>query len=437
MEVSIQAPAGLQREMHVTIPADRVAKAIDQRLRDISRRAKLPGFRPGKAPYKVIQQQFGSSARMEVVTDLVQSSYPEALVRSGVRPAGQPRIDVTAERPGEALQYVAHFEVFPEIQVLGLEALEVESPLVDVTEADVDRLVLNLRRGRRVLADASRPVATGDLVKVDFEGRLDGELFEGGKGDNVEVEIGLKQFLPDMENAIVGHSLGETFEAAVSFPDDYRAESLRGKTAQFSMTLKSHREIILPQLDDPAFLEAHSAVSVDDLRAKAMIALENERKKAIHNRQKTQLMEQLATRNPLDVPQSLIDQEVPRVRDEAAQRMNLKQVPPEQLEQMLPGKLFEPAAKRKVALGLLLGEIIKQKEIRLDPVRVEQALESMATDFEQPEEVKAYYRSKPGMLDGLRSMVLEDQVVDVLLAAAAKVEKIMTLEQLLNPKAQA
>jgi trigger factor len=437
MDVNLETPGGLLRQMRVTIPADRVSKAVDERLRTMSQRAKLPGFRPGKAPLKVIQQQFGPSARMDAVSDLVQRSYPEALVKVGVRPAGQPQINVTFEKPGEALEYVASFEVFPEIQLSGLDALEIEQPVVDVTEADVERLVLNLRKGRRVLNTVTRAAASGDMVKLDFDGKLEGESFQGGKGDGVEIELGAGQFLADLENGVVGHAAGDEFEVPVNFPADYRAEELKGKTAQFAVKLHEVKEVVLPAIEDAEFLAAHKVDSVDALHAKAREALENEREKAIQRRKKNQVMEQLATTNPIQVPRSLIEQEVPNLRQQAAQRMNMQNVPPEKLAEMMPAQLFEAGASRKVALGLLLGEVIKQRDVKLDATKVDEALDAMARDFEQPEQVKMYYRSRPEMMEGLRAMVLEDQVVDILLDGARKVDKPMSLEQLLNPQAQA
>lgn len=436
METSIEIPGGLKRELRVKIPADVVSKAVDERLRNMSQRAKLPGFRPGKAPFKVIQQQYGASARMDAVSELVQRSYPEALVKAGANPAGQPSINVVAEKPGEPLEYVATFEVYPEIN-LQIDGLEIEQPVVEVTDADVDRLVQNLRKGRRVLNVVSRPAANGDVVKLDFDGKLDGESFPGGKGEDVDVELGSGQFLPDLDKGIVGHAAGDQFEVPVGFPDDYRAENLRGKTAQFFANIKEVKEVTLPSVEDAEFLKAHSVESVEALLLKAREALENERRKAIQRRQKNMVMEQLASKNPIEVPQALVAQEIPRMREQAAGRMNMQQVPPDKLAEMLPAQLFEAGASKKVALGLLLGEVIKQKQIKLDPVRVEQALDGMAADFEQPEQVKAYYRSKPEMLDGLRAMVLEDQVVEVLLADARKIDKPMALELLLNPQSPA
>jgi trigger factor len=437
MEVNLEIPGGLKREMRVTIPADRVAKAVDERLRNVSRRAKLPGFRPGKAPFKVIEQQYGPSARMDAVSDLVQRSYPEAVQKAGVRPAGQPQINVTAEKPGEPLEYVASFEVYPEVQLAGLDAIELEQPVVEVTDADIERLILNLRKGRRVLETVQRAAAIGDVVKLDFDGKLDGESFSGGKGEGVEIELGSGQFLPDLENGIAGHLAGDSFEVPVAFPDDYRAEQLRGKTAQFAVTVHEVKQVVLPALEDAEFLKAHNVDSVEALHTKAREALENERSKAIQRRLKNQVMEQLAAKNPVEIPKALIDQEVPNLRAQAAQRMNMQNVPPEKLAEMLPVQLFEAGAGRKVQLGLLLGEYIKQKQVKLDADKVDEALEAMARDFEQPEQVKTYYRSRPEMMEGLRAMVLEDQVVALLVADARKTDKPMTLEQLLNPQAAA
>lgn len=438
MEVNLEIPGGLKRELRVTIPADRVAKAVDERLRNISQRARLPGFRPGKAPFKVVQQQYGASARQEAVTDLVQSSYPEALNKAGVRPAGKPQFNVTLEKQGEALEYVASFEVFPEIVLNGLDTLEIELPVVEVTEADVDRLVLNLRKGRRTLNTVARAAASGDMVKLDFDGKLDGESFPGGKGEGVEIELGAGQFLPDLENGIVGHPAGESFEVPVNFPADYRAEHLRGKTAQFAVTVHEVKEAELPPVEDAEFLKAHNVDSVEALRTKAREALENERNKAIQRRRKIQVMEQIGKLNPVEnVPANLVAQEIERTRLQMAERMNMRNVPPEKLAEMLPAQLMEPQAKQKVALGLVLAEIIKQKNVQIDPQRVAAALDQIARDYEQPDMVKAHYFANPHLLDGIRSVVVEDQTVELLLEGSRSVEKPMTLEQLLNPQAQA
>ncbi|WP_020650329.1 trigger factor [Solimonas variicoloris] len=439
MEVHVDSPGGLRRQMRVRVPAEQVAKAVDERLNKLARRAKLPGFRPGKAPRKVVEQQYGDSARMEAISDLVNQTYPQALSQAGVNPAGQPQIDITAEKAGEAFEYVAHFEVYPEIQLTALDALQIEKPAVEVTEADIDRLIGNLRKARREFNDVSRATQNGDLVKIDFLGKVDGEAFAGGEGKDVQFELGEGRFLPDLENGIVGHAAGETFTVDVKFPDDYRAENLRGKTAQFEVTVKEVREPKLPEID-AEFLKAHQVEEAEGeagLRAKCKAALEKERDKAIQNRLKSQALEQLLKANPIELPQALIQQEIPRLREEAAARMNMANLDPAKRSQLLPDALFEKTAGQRVALGLLVGEVIKAKDIKLDTARVDAALDAMAADYEQPDQVKAYYRSRPDLLQGLRAMVLEDQVVDALVAGVTPLEKALSLEELLNPQAAA
>ncbi|MEQ1438212.1 trigger factor [Fontimonas sp. SYSU GA230001] len=439
MEVHVESPGGLHRQMRVRVPAERVAKAVDERLKRYASRAKLPGFRPGKAPRKVVEQQFGEAARIDAISDIVQQTYPEAISQAGVNPAGQPKIDITAEKTGEALEYVAHFEVYPEIKLQALEALKIEKPVVEVSEADIDKLVENLRKARREFAVVERAAAAGDRVKIDFLGKLDGEAFAGGEGKDVSFEIGASQFLPDLENGVVGHRAGEQFIVDVRFPADYRAENLRGRTAQFEVNLKSVEEAKLPEID-AEFLKSHGVEDgggVAALRAKCKAALEKERDKGVQNRLKAQALDQLLAANPIEVPDALIQQEIPRMRQEAAARMNVAKLDADRLKEMLPDAVFEPQARRRVSLGLLIGEVIKSRQIKLDPARLDKALDNMAADYEQPDQVKAFYRARPDLMQGLGAMVLEDQVVDALVAGGTVSDKSMTLDELLNPQAAA
>lgn len=442
MEVNVESSGGLRRQMRVKVPAERVAKAIDERLKRVASRAKVPGFRPGKAPFKVIEAQYGESARMEAVSDIVQQTYPEALGKAGVNPAGMPKIDITAEAAGGPLEYTANFEVYPEVKLNDLSGLVIEKPVVTVGEGDIDKLIENLRKSRRTFAGVSRACAAGDQVTVDFLGKLDGEPFQGSEGKDIKFEIGNGQFLPDLENGIKGHSAGEEFTVDVAFPADYRAENLKGKTAQFEVKLKDVQEPKLPEMDEE-FLKSHGVADgagVDGLRAKCKTALEKERDKAVQNRLKTQALDQLLAVNPLEIPQALIEQETPRLREEAAQRMGMaqnKQMKPEQLAKMLPAELFAPQAQRRVALGLLIGEVIKAKDVKLDSAKVDAQLDSIAADYENPEQVKQYYRGRNEMMQGLRAMVLEDQVVEALVSGAKATEKTMSLDELLNPPAPA
>jgi trigger factor len=283
----------------------------------------------------------------------------------------------------------------------------------------------------------ARAAQVGDVVVVDFDGKLDGESFAGGKGDSVEIEVGSGQFLTDLEDALIAHEAGESFETEVKFPADYRNPSLAGKSTIFAVTIKEVREPKLPEID-AEFLKLHGveeSAGAAGLDAKCRGALEGERDKAVRAKIKRELMDQLLAANPIDVPASQVAEETSRLRDDTAQRMgagrNLK-MKPEQLQAMLPAEMFEGAAKRRVALGLLIGEVIKKKGIELDTARVDRQLDEIAVDYEQPEQVHAYYKSNPQLMQSLRMVALEEQVVDALLAEAKVTDEPMPLEALLK-----
>jgi trigger factor len=436
MEVRVETADGLSRRLHVTIPAERVEREVGERIKRIASRVRVPGFRPGKAPLKVIQQQYGNDARMDAISELVRQTWPEALAEAKVQPAGAPNFEVIGEKAGEPLAYVASFDVFPEIHLGDFASLKVDKPVVEVTDTDVARLVENLRKAKRTFEKAERAAQVGDIAVVDFDGKLDGETFAGGKGENIEIEIGTGQFLSDLEDALVAHAAGETFDAEVKFPADYRNETLAGKTTVFTVTIKEVREQKLPEID-AEFLKLHGVdegAGAAGLDAKCRTALEGERDKAVRAKLKRELMDQLLAANPIDVPASQVAEETGRLREDTAQRMGAgrSKLKPEQLQAMLPAEMFEAAARRRVALGLLIGEVIKKKNIELDMARVERQLDEIAVDYEQPEQVHSYYKSNPQLMQTLRAVALEEQVVDTLLAEAQVVDQPMPLEALLK-----
>ncbi|HUS24098.1 MAG TPA: trigger factor [Candidatus Binatia bacterium] len=436
MEVKLETPGGLVRQVRVRIPADKVARAYDEQIRKIASRARLPGFRPGKAPLNVVQKQYGDSARMDVIQDLVRGSYPDAVTQAGVNPASAPSFEVTAEKPGEPLEYVARFEVYPEIKLRGLDQLKIEKPQVDVTEADVTKVVDSLKKARRALEPVERAAREGDVLQVDFEGSLDGQPFAGGKGENVEIEIGQKQFLPQLEQSLVGRRTDDAYDTAVDFPPDYGAENLRGKTAQFRVKVRSVREPKLPEVD-AEFLKAHGvdeSAGLAGLQGKVRAALETERDKAIQNRLKQQVLDQLLEANPIDVPQALVASETQRLREETAARFNAGKLKPEQKQKLLPDEMLAPQARRRVSLGLLIGEVIKQKQVQFDQARLDRLLDEVSADYQQPEQIRQYYRSRPDLLQGLRAIVLEEQMVDALISGVTPTEKALSLDELLGSK---
>ena len=433
-----KGPGGLVRQLRVRIPAERITTALDDRLKKIATRAKIPGFRPGKAPFKVIEQQYGEAARLEVIQDLVRGSYPEAVDKAGVHPASAPSFEVVAEKAGEPLEYVARFEVYPEFKLQALSELKVERPVVEVGAADIDKVVESMRKAKRTLSAVDRAAREGDVCKIDFEGFIDGVAFQGGKGQDAQFEIGQGRFLPDLENGIKGHARGESFSVDVQFPADYRAEALKGKKAQFKVELKDVQEPTLPELD-AAFLKSHGideAGGVEALRAKVKTALEAERDKAVKTRLKTQVLEQLLAANPIPVPQAMVAQETVRLREETAARFNAAKMKPDQVQKLFPDEMLEPNARRRVALGLLIGEVIKDKKIVMDPARQEKLLDEIAADYQTPDQIKQYYRGRPDLMQGLRAIVMEEQVVEALLSGAKSKDHVMALDDLLKPQQQ-
>lgn len=444
MEVQVESAGGLTRRLHVTIPADRFEREVGERLKRLATRARVPGFRPGKAPLKVIQQQYGADARNDAVGELVRQTWPEALTQSALQPASSPDFKVTTEAVGQALVYTASFDVYPDITLGDLGQIKISRPVVEVTEADVERLVDNLRKARRTLAATERAAQAGDVVTVDFEGKLDGEAFQGGKSENATIEIGEGRFLPDLENGMVGHVAGETFDVAVNFPADYRNETLAGKATVFTVVLKEVREPKLPELNEE-FLKAHGIDEggAEALRAKCREALEAERTKAVNAKVKRDVMDQLHAMHPIEVPAGLVAEEIDRMRMETINRIganrgnDISKMKPEQLKAMLPGEMFEPGAKGRVALGLLVGEVINARSISFDPARVDAELDRIAGDFEDPEEVRKLYRSREDLMQRLRSVVIEEQVVETLVGGAQVTEEPMSLEDLLKSQQQA
>jgi len=433
-----KGPGGLVRQLRVRIPAERITTALDDRLKKLAARAKIPGFRPGKAPFNVIQQQYGEAARLEVIQDLVRGSYPEAIDKAGVHPASAPSFEVVAEKAGEPLEYVARFEVYPEFKLQASE-LKVERPVVEVGADDIDKVVESMRKAKRTLSPVERAAREGDVCKISFEGFVDGTAFPGGKGEDVSLDLGQGRLLPDLENGIKGHTKGEAFSVDVQFPADYRNESLRGKKAQFKVELKDVQEPKLPELD-AAFLKSHGledGQGVEALRTKVKSALEAERDKAVKARLKTQVLEQLLAANPIPVPQAMVAQETVRLREEASARFNAARMKPDQLKQLFPDEVLEPNARRRVSLGLLIGEVVKEKKIVLDPARQDQLLDEIAADYQTPDQIKQYYRGRQDLMQGLRAIVMEEQVVEALLSGAKSKDVNMPLDDLLKPQQQA
>ena len=428
MQVSVENTGKLERRMQVQVPAERVSKEIASRLKHLSRTARLNGFRPGKAPMTVIRQQFGPQVHREVIGELMQTSFSEAVTQNQLAPAGNPRIEPRSVAEGQDLTYVATFEVFPEVTLQPLDSLEIERVTADVTESDIDAMIERLRKQQMRFSTADRPAATGDKVTVDFDGAIDGVAFAGGKGEAVPIVLGEKRMLPQLEDGLLGLSAGEEKIVDVDFPADYRATELAGKRASFKVTVKAVDAPALPELDEE-FCKSFGVTEggIAKLREDVAANMRRELDQTLRNRNKTSVMEKLYQANPVEVPNTLIESQVRDMQIEAMRRSGAKDAS----QAAPPEPLVEPA-RRRVALGLLFNDIIRREKIVLDPARANARLDEMVGAYGDAEGLKRAYQQNAEAMRQVESLAMEDQVVDWVLSHAKVQEKSSTFKELMN-----
>jgi trigger factor len=428
MQVSVESIGKLERRMQVAVPAERIAKEIAARLKDLSRTARLKGFRPGKAPITVIKQQFGPQVHREVIGELLQSSYEEAVTQNQLTPAGSPRIEPQSMDEGQDLKYVATFEVFPEVVMQPIEALQIDKVTAEVTESDIDAMIERLRKQQVQYAPVTRAGAAGDKITIDFEGSIDGVAFAGGKGENIAIVIGEGRMLPDLENGLIGASADEKREIKVNFPADYRATELAGKLAVFATHVKSVEEPTLPELDDE-FCKAFGVTEggLPKLREDVAANMRRELEQNIRGRNKSAVMDKFYQANPIELPNVLVEGQIRDMQMEAMRRSGAKdaaQAPPRE-------PLVEPA-KRRVALGLLLNDIIRKNNLVADRERVNQRLDELVGAYGDAATMKRAYLQNADAMRQVESLALEDQVVDWILAHAKVHEAASSFKELMN-----
>jgi trigger factor len=428
MQVSVESIGKLERRMQVQVPAERVSKEIAARLQTISRTARLNGFRPGKAPLKVIRQQFGSQVHREVIGELLQSSYAEAVTQKQLAPAGSPRIEPQSMDEGQDLKYVATFEVFPEVVLQPLESLEVDRMTAQVSESDIDAMIERLRKQQMKYAAAARPAAGGDKVTIDFEGAIDGVPFAGGKGENIAIVLGEGRMLPDLEQGLVGAAPGEKRNVTVNFPADYRAAELAGKSAIFATEIKTVEEPVLPEVDEE-FCKSFGVTEggLAKLREDVAANMRRELEQAIRNRNKAAVMEKLYAANPTDVPNVLIEGQIRDMQVEAMRRAGAKDA-----SQAPPRDPFVEPARRRVTLGLLLNDVIRRENLVVDRARVNERLDEMVAAYGDAAAMKRAYMQNAEAMRQVESLALEDQAVDWILEHAKVHEVKSTFKELMN-----
>ncbi|CAM4067756.1 Trigger factor [Pseudomonas reidholzensis] len=429
MQVSVENTSALERRMTIAVPAERVETEVTKRLQQTARRAKVPGFRPGKVPMSVIRQRYEADARQEAFGDLIQSSFYEAVVEQKLNPAGAPAVEPKSFEKGKDLEFVAIFEVFPEFTVAGFDSINVERLSAEVADADLDNMLEVLRKQNTRFEIVERAAQNDDQVNIDFVGKVDGVEFAGGSAKGTQLVLGSGRMIPGFEDGLVGAKAGEERVVNVTFPEDYQNLDLAGKAAEFTITVNSVSAPQLPELNEEFFAQFGIKEStLEGFRTEVRKNMERELRQAIKTKVKNQVMDGLLAANPIEVPKALLENEVNRLRVQAVQQFggNIK---PEQL----PVELFEEQAKRRVVLGLIVAEVVKQFDLKPDEDKVREMIQEMASAYQEPEQVISWYYKNDQQMNEVRSVVLEEQVVDTVLQKATVTDKSVSYEDAVKP----
>jgi trigger factor len=434
MQTTLETLGQLERRLNVAVPRAQIEGEIQKRLARLAKTVKLPGFRPGKVPMKMVAQQYGPQVRTDVISDAVQSSFNDAVREQNLRVAGSPRIEPmpgAAPEP-DAIEFSATFEIYPEIQLGDIGSLAIERPQVEVTPEDVDRTLLVLRKQRAVFAPATSGAQAGDRVVVDFTGAIDGIEFAGGQAKDFTITLGEGRMLPEFEAAVPGVLAGDTRTFPLTFPADYHGKDVAGKTALFALTVKSVSTPRLPALDENfATAFGIKSGSLDELRAEIAANLNIELKRKIESVLKDQALKGLRAAAQLPLPKSLVEQET----WELAKRMagNLQQQGMKAEDIKLTPEMFVAQAEDRVALGLILADIVRAKGLEARPEQVRALVQDVAQTYEQPDAVVRWHYEKPERLNEFEALAVERNVVDWVLGQAKVVDKPTTFEALMGP----
>lgn len=431
MQTNPQAASPLERRIDMTVPMAEIEKEVAQRLKKMARTVKMPGFRPGKVPFKMVEQQYGAQARNEAIGEAVEKAFGNAVREQNLRVAGYPRIEPKGGEDASRLEFSAVFEVYPEVKLNGFGDKSIERPQLDVGEAEVDKTLEVLRKQRTTFSATERAAEKGDRVVIDFTGKLNGEVFQGGQATDYPVVLGEGRMLPDFENGIAGLKAGENRTFELTFPADYQVAELAGKQVSFDVTLKRAEAPQLPEVD-AAFARSLGIEDGDvaKMRAEIRANLESEIRKRIKARIKEQAMQALLDANPLDVPKALIEQESESMAEAARQDLasrgaDIRNMP-------VDATWFAAQAERRVKLGLIIAEAVKGNALHAKPEQVRALIDEQAESYEKPEEVVRWYYSQPQRLAQVEALAIEENVVNWVVANVQATDKAASFDELMG-----
>ncbi len=429
MQVSVETTTGLERRLTIAVPAADIDTKVNQKLAEVAKTAKINGFRKGKVPLKVVKQQYGEAARQEVASDIINTSYMEAVQQESVRPAGYPKIEVNSIEEGKDLEYVAIIEVYPEVSVGEFSDYEVKRLNAEINEADIDATIEKLREQQASFAVVERAADFGDQVTIDFVGTKDGEEFEGGKGADFKLVLGSDSMIPGFEAGVVGMNLNEEKVVPLTFPEDYQVEELQNAAVEFAITVKKIEEKTLPEVNEE-FMKGFGSDNAETFRSEIKTNMERELKRAVEGKLKAEVMDKLFEAHDVELPKALVESEIQTLREQMMQQFGgMQQNPDLDLKALLPDEMFKEQAERRVALGLIIGEVVKNSEIKADADRVRAYIEETAASYDKPEEVVNYYYQNQQMLSGIESVVLEDMVIEQIVEQAKVSDETVGYEE--------
>lgn len=428
MQVSLETGEGLERKLTIQVPAETVSQEVETRLKSMTSRVKVDGFRPGKVPLKIVKQQYGGQVHQEVIGEMMQNTFRDAVIQEDLKLAGSPNIEPKNMAVGEALEYIATFEVYPEVEIADCSSLKVDRVTAEIGDGDIDKMIETLRKQRVTYAEIDRAAQTDDQLTISFVGTIDGEEFEGGSADSIPLVLGSSSMIPGFEDQLVGKSAGDEVTIEVPFPDDYHVEKLKGKDAVFATKIITVAAPEMPEVDDE-FAKDFGVTDggIERLRKDILENMQRELKNKLQSSLKDNVMDALLEANEVLVPKSLIDDECGNLQQQMTQSSNL------QGGMTLPKEMFADEAKRRVSLGLLISELVKVSGVSVEQNKVTEKIDEIAATYEDPQEVINHYSNNPQLKSNIEALVLEEMVVDWVIDQAKVSDVKSSFDELMKP----